>query len=110
MKKNKQSSFEKELHKRLTLAAKSVVKEIDNHFKDDKWPLWYGFYPEEIVYEAFGFHIEKYLIEELRKRKGKYVLRSGNKGSLHENSLMIDLTKNIKVIKNKSKKVMKITL
>ena len=107
MKKNKQSAFEKELDKRLALAAKRVAKDLDTHFKKDGWPLRYGFYSEEVFYEAFGFHVEKYFLQELRKRKGKYVLRSSDKADTY---LLIDLVKNKKNSKRNNKRLIKLEM
>lgn len=68
----------------LVKAAKLTMKEIDRHFKKDKWDLDFNFQVEEVFYKAFGEHLENYLIKELflKPKKGYYVVYSDKKGTV----------------------------
>lgn len=60
----------------LQKAAKKVAKDIETHFnskKDGGWPLSYSQYVADVFYDAFGHHLENYLLKELAKKKG-YVI------------------------------------
>lgn len=62
----------------LKKAAAKILNDLHkNHFnkKGHGWPLSYSFYKEEIFHEAFGHHLEDYLLNELIK-KGCYNLES----------------------------------
>ena len=83
MKKTKQlvlkvnsSYFRTKRNKKLTMAAKTVVKEIESHFRKDKWPLDYSFYKDEVFSIAFNENLENYLLSELFKKSRKYHLVS----------------------------------
>lgn len=66
-----------------TKAAKRVMKTIDEHFKKDKWDLDLGFQVDEVFYEAYGEHLETYLMKELfsNPKKGYYITYSPKLGS-----------------------------
>ena len=67
---------------KLKAAAKKVIKDINKHFNPKTrhgWPLGYSFYVSEVFYQAYGVHLEGYLLQELSK-VGKYELVSGDHG------------------------------
>jgi hypothetical protein len=53
--------------KALEKAAKRVAKQIKQHMKKDGWDLDYSFQVTDVFYEAYGHHLETYLLTELRK-------------------------------------------
>lgn len=65
-------------------AARKVMKDIKTHFtnKGEGWPVDYNFYVVEIFYEAFGHHLENYLLRELAKSKLPLQLSTSDKGKL----------------------------
>jgi len=67
--------FKTENNKELTKAAKKRFKSIDRHFKVDGWDLDLGFQITEVFYEAYGEHLETYLLKELfsNHKKGYYI-------------------------------------
>ena len=61
--------------KPLKKAAEEAVKEINQHFKRDKWALDYSFYVTDIFYKAFHHHLENYLLVALSKYKYQLIFR-----------------------------------
>ena len=74
-------------NKKLKEAAKKVRKNIDNHFKKDKWDLDYSFQVDEVFYEAYGEFISSHLLDALATKTGKYSL------AMTETGLVIRLAK-----------------
>ena len=64
--------------KPLERAAKKGMKDLKDHFtlKDGGWPLDYSFYVSDIFYQAFGHHLENYLLKAIVKSKLKVELVS----------------------------------
>jgi len=88
----------------LRKAAKKIVDDLHKtHFNPKKkqgWPLDYGMLVTDVFYEAFGHHLETYLLHELFKKKAYGIKTSDNehrKGSL----VLYKLPK--KIIKHKRK-------
>lgn len=53
--------------KNLQKAAKKIARDTERHFKNPKqgWDLNYNWLVQDVFYEAFGHHLEEYLLEEL---------------------------------------------
>lgn len=68
--------------KQFSKAAKSVLKDIEHHFKIQKnaWPLDYSFHINDVFYKATGHHLENYLLKELFKKEGYVLKTSKNPG------------------------------
>jgi len=51
------------------------MKDIEYHFKKDKWDFDLNFQVHEMFYEAYGEHLENYLLKELfsSSKKGYYI-------------------------------------
>lgn len=69
--------------KNLEKAAKKVAKTIKQHFrkgnKNGGWDLDYGFLVTDVFYEAFGHHLEDYLLTELCKSKTAFYITGSKK-------------------------------
>jgi len=61
-------------NKALLISAKKLTAELERHFKKDKWPLDYGIIVSDIFFEAYGHHLEQYLLHSLAKTKKNYSL------------------------------------
>lgn len=59
-------TFEKQLKQQLDKAATKVARSTKRHFKKDGWNLDYGFLVSDVFYEAFGHHLETYLLKRLQ--------------------------------------------
>lgn len=55
--------------KNLQKAAKKVARQMRDHMKKDGWDLSYSFYVNEVFYQAFGHHLENYLLDALRRQR-----------------------------------------
>lgn len=82
-------------------AARKAMKEVNAHFKKDKWDLDYSHYVTDVFYRAFGHHLENYFFNELGK-SGKYILRSG-KGPLGGLVIALNEKKKRKPTRGKNK-------
>jgi hypothetical protein len=80
----------------LEKAAKRVAKIIKQHMKKDGWDLDYSAQVTEVFYEAFGHHLENYLITELCKWRQPLALgMKGNKVVLTKKIKKSDLKLNL---------------
>jgi len=62
------------LDKLLNASAKSVAKEMLQHFKKDGWPLCYSHNVGEVFFQAFGIHLETYLVREVVRLNSRLVV------------------------------------
>lgn len=53
----------------LRKAARKVMKQINEHMKKDGWPLDYDMHKSDIFFEAYGHHLENYLLWALANNK-----------------------------------------
>lgn len=52
---------------RLKAAAATALKDIRKHFKTDGYDLDFSMLKDELFYEAFGHHLENYILAKLPK-------------------------------------------
>lgn len=83
-------------NKALEKAAKTIMKDITNHFKTDGWDLSFSSYVQDVFSTAFGHHLENYLL--------KHVLSSGFILKVKNSKLVITKPRKKNVKKRKNNK------